>query len=216
MSADRSCKDWFDHGFTKSGIFGIDPDGLGPFNTYCDHLTDGGGWTVFQRRQDGSENFNRSWAEYRNGFGNPEREFWLGNEKLHRITRSVKQLRVDIEDFHTHTAYAMYGRFSIANESQGFRLFVAEYSGTAGDSLISYSNTKFIHNRMNFTTRDRDNDASKTSNCGKTYRGGWWFNACFSSFLNGVYGPQGREFGVNWCSWRNSCKTLKFSEMKLR
>ena len=41
---------------------------------------------MVQRRYDGSVNFNRSWADYKVGFGSLDGEFWLGNEILRQLT----------------------------------------------------------------------------------------------------------------------------------
>ena len=55
---------------------------------YCDQTTAGGGWTVIQEKMDGSVNFNRTQDDYKHGFGNLVGEFWLGLDKINRLTRN--------------------------------------------------------------------------------------------------------------------------------
>ena len=50
-------------------MYTINPDGGKPIRVLCDMTTDGGGWTVFQRRLDGSVDFFRDWKSYKEGFG---------------------------------------------------------------------------------------------------------------------------------------------------
>ncbi|XP_029295590.1 fibrinogen C domain-containing protein 1-like [Cottoperca gobio] len=75
----RDCSDVLASGVSQDGVFSVfpthEPDG---FMVYCDMSTDGGGWTVIQRREDGSVNFFRDWAAYRDGFGKTTGEHWLG------------------------------------------------------------------------------------------------------------------------------------------
>ena len=98
--------------------------------------TDGGGWTVFQRRLDGSVDFYLDWESYKNGFGDLNGEFWLGNDNLHRLTAADDvTLRVDLEDFDGDIRYAEYMTFKVAYEADNYRLLIARYSGTAGDSI---------------------------------------------------------------------------------
>ena len=103
---------------------------------FCDMTTDGGGWTVFQRRLDGSVNFYVGWASYKNGFGNLNGEFWLGNDNVHRLTAADDvMLRVDLEDFEGNFAYAEYSNFKVADEGNKYRLLIDGYKGTAGNSI---------------------------------------------------------------------------------
>jgi hypothetical protein len=89
----------------------------------------GRGWTIFQRFVDGSENFYRNW-NYKTGFGNLSGEFWLGLDKIHRLSASGQNvLRVDLESFENETAYAVYESFFVGNENEAYILNVSDYSG---------------------------------------------------------------------------------------
>ena len=105
-------------------------NGLGSFQVRCDMKTDGGGWTVFQRRHDSSVNFYRGWQDYKTGFGDLNGNFWLGLDKIHRLTKSGQNvLRVDWTDWTDDTAYAKYGSFSVASESDAYRMNCGSFSG---------------------------------------------------------------------------------------
>ena len=127
----KSCAEAYISGEKISGVYKIDPDGLGDFEVYCDHETDGGGWTVFQKRLDGSVDFYRTWDAYKRGFGNLNGEFWLGLDKIHRLTVSGNsKLRVDLEDNLGNTAFAEYNSFTVASEQAKYQLSLGKYSGT--------------------------------------------------------------------------------------
>jgi len=97
---------------------------------YCDQTTNGGGWTVFQRRKDGSVDFYRLWNDYKKGFGNLTGEFWLGLGNIYRLTNKTRnRLRVELDDWESGSAYAEYDAFAVASEKDKYMLSLGAYSG---------------------------------------------------------------------------------------
>ena len=136
LSEPKSCAQLLQDGFNSSGVYTINPDGGKPIQVLCDMTTDGGGWTVFQRRLDGSVDFYLAWESYGNGFGNLNGEFWLGNDNLHRLTAADDvMLRIDLEDFDGNITYAEYTTFKVADEADKYRLLIGVFNGMAGDCL---------------------------------------------------------------------------------
>ena len=131
VSTAKSCDDLYKSGKTTTGVYTIDPDEQGAFDVRCDmDTTPGRGWTVFQRRVDGSVDFYRNWVDYKNGFGNLSGEFWLGLDKIHRLSVTGQNvLRVDLETFENEAAYAIYDSFSVGNESEAYILTFGTFSG---------------------------------------------------------------------------------------
>ena len=130
FSVYKNCAELYQSGRKISGVYTIDPDGSGPFDVFCDQTTAGGGWTVFQKRLDGSVNFYRGWNDYKLGFGNLNGEFWLGLDKINRLTKSARnRLRVDLEDTKGKTAYAEYDHFAVTSERSKYQLGLGTYPG---------------------------------------------------------------------------------------
>lgn len=208
-----SCVDLREKGFTQSGIYSLTSPLM--LDVYCDQNTDGGGWLVIQRRQDGTEDFLRPWSDYQEGFGDIKHEFWIGNDDLHLLTGLKQELRVDLMDFEGNTAYAKYSSFTVGAASENYKLTVDGYSGTANDSFSNLSGNKF-------STVDRDNDGS-SHDCAKKLKGAWWYHYCGSSFdsysnLNGIYNTSDitTSKGSYWYFWKEGYETLKRIEMKIR
>ena len=168
---------------------------------------------MFQRRMDGSVDFERDWVNYEQGFGTPTGEHWLGLKNIHRLTVSAPQeLRIDLEAHDNKKCFAMYDSFNVAGATDKYRLHVSGYSGAAGDSLA-------WHSGMQFSTRNQDNDIHRNSNCAVVHRGGWWYARCHDSNLNGFYHGGGHSSyadGVNWYDWKGYYYSIKRTEMKLR
>ena len=124
-----------------SGVYPIDPDGQGEFDVWCD--MENGGFTVIQRNSaNTTESFKRTWEEYKAGFGNMSKEFWLGNEKIHRITSAMNVILHISMVYQGNTGTASYTSFFVASEQNKYRLSVTGYSGTAGDSFNVANNGK--------------------------------------------------------------------------
>ncbi|KAI1231425.1 hypothetical protein IHE44_0007874 [Lamprotornis superbus] len=194
-----------------SGVYKLPPDeflGIPDLEVFCDMETDGGGWTVIQRRKVGLTSFNRDWKQYREGFGNIRGDFWLGNENIYRLSRRPTVLRVELEDWEGNSRYAQYRQFTLSNEINSYRLFVGNYSGNTGRDSLRY------HNNTAFSTKDKDNDKC-VDDCAQFRKGGYWYNCCTDSNLNGVYYRKGEHTksmdGITWYGWHGSTYSLKRS-----
>ncbi|XP_070172931.1 uncharacterized protein [Littorina saxatilis] len=204
-----SCVDWLSLD-PLSGLRTVCLSGE-PVTVYCDQTTDNGGWIVFQRRMDASVDFFRDWTDYRNGFGDLEGNFWLGLDKLHRLTTSQRyELRVDLFQWNGTKGSATYSGFYVEDVSHKFTLrFDSFTGGNAGDSLS-------FHRGQQFSTKDRDHDTVSGRSCAQHFHGAWWYKSCLQSNLNGDYSaPKGD--GLNWKTFggRNDV-SMKFTEMKFR
>uniref|UniRef100_G3MTV1 Fibrinogen C-terminal domain-containing protein n=1 Tax=Amblyomma maculatum TaxID=34609 RepID=G3MTV1_AMBMU len=183
----RHCNDLLHGGQQQSGVYTVFHTAAGPSGqrVYCDMDTDGGGWTVVQRRgQFGNSvyHFYRNWTEYANGFGDPANEYWIGNQALHALTSGdyPMTLRVVLRNSTEDSQSVDYESVRIENEENLFKLQLGKLLGPDGWDALNNGNGQ------NFSTFDRDNDLAPGEHCAAKYRGGWWYNKCHLANLNGL------------------------------
>nr|XP_034308486.1 ficolin-2 [Crassostrea gigas] len=202
--------------YLPDGLYRIKLPVIGHVTALCEMTTDGGGWTVFQRRLDGSEDFYRTWDEYKNGFGNLTGEFWFGNEKLHHLlSQGTYELRMDMSDFTGQTRYVKYSHVDVNDETSKYRISIAGYSGNVADCL---SSSRGINTLM-FTTKDQDNDLRSTGNCAVDYKGGWWYENCHCTNPNGLYLAGNTTLygeGITYVHWLKDYYSLKTIRLMVR
>ncbi|NWX82094.1 FIBG protein, partial [Nothoprocta pentlandii] len=236
----RDCQDIANKGARKSGLYFIKPQKAKQmFLVYCDIDSFGNGWTVLQRRLDGSEDFRKNWEQYKEGFGHlspdDSTEFWLGNEKIHLITTQSNlpyTLRIELEDWSGKKSTADYAVFKVGSEDDKYRLTYTYFiGGDAGDAFDGFDfgsvsdKASTYHNGMQFSTYDNDNDRFE-GNCAAEDGSGWWMNKCHAGHLNGKYyidgvytskdaGPAGYDNGIIWVTWRSQWYSMKKTAMKI-
>ncbi|XP_028647201.2 fibrinogen gamma chain [Erpetoichthys calabaricus] len=237
----KDCQDIANKGARDSGLYYIKPGkAKQQFLVYCEIDKYGNGWTVLQRRLDGSVDFHKDWVQYKEGFGylspTGTTEFWLGNEKIHLISTQSSipyVLRIELKDWSGQYRYADYAVFKVAPEADKYRLtYGYYYGGDAGDAFDGFefeddASDKYFtsHNGMQFSTSDSDNDRYE-GNCAKQDRSGWWMNRCHAAHLNGQYhkggkytaedaGPDSYDNGIIWATWHDRWYSLKETTMKL-
>ncbi|KAH8263537.1 hypothetical protein KR044_010272, partial [Drosophila immigrans] len=144
-----------------------------PFHVRCD----GDGWMIIQQRINGAQEFNKSWQEYVDGFGDLQGDFFIGLEKLHLITSSTRyKLNVSIafnwykDGSGRHDV--QYDDFRIGNSGSSYELeSIGKFSGSPGMNA-------FVGNeKPKFSTYDK-NYPHWAKDLGDI--GGWWFAPNFN------------------------------------
>ncbi|XP_069114627.1 fibroleukin-like [Argopecten irradians] len=170
-------------------------------------------WLIVQRRYDGSLKFDKTWDEFKAGFGDLDGEYWLGNEVLHLLThaRNLSAMFV-IEDWNGVEKYAQYDSIKVSSEADKYRMTVSGYSGTAGDCM-SY------HSGMQFSTKDSDNDGHGGGSCSLEYDSmGFWYNLCVNCNINAkhIVDTGGTNtHALIWLTFSNKFQPMKKSKMMI-
>ncbi|XP_060073868.1 SCO-spondin-like [Ylistrum balloti] len=182
----QDCNALYNIGYNVSGNYTIYPDPSTGYDVYCEMQRGNGGWIVLQHRFDGSEMFNRSFAEYEQGFGDLNGEFWMGLDKMSKLTNPGRKVRFLLQTYDGAWMTLDYGNFSIANASKQYTLNVSQHISGFSPGTFSYNSGR------KFYTFDRDNDA----HCAVRRFSGWWFGSCTYLNINGEYGLRDDESGI--------------------
>ena len=184
-------------------------------SVFCDTETADGGWTVIQRRVDGSLDFNRPWSDYEKGFGDLNGEFWYGLRNMNCLTQTGRwEVRVDFEFQNKTISYLHYNEFKVGSATDEYPLTIGGFTGiTPTDPFLSGRPLS----GQKFSTYDNDNDAISNTNCAAKIgnnigNGGWWYNNCWLINPNAKFYPLEGALMYLAGTWYNP----RWIEMKIR
>ncbi|CAN8013095.1 unnamed protein product [Ixodes pacificus] len=174
-----------------------------PVEVVCDMTSDGGGWTVIQRRTQSevnNNNFEKDREHYESGFKTEGGALWIGLENLHALTsfpNNQQALRIELKRKHAkETTVLLYRKFHVGSKHENYKLTIGDYEGPKDYDALSY------HNGEKFTTKKSMTQSPDKEKCsGEMLSGGWWFNTCNKANLNGrkfTHPPSKRALGITW------------------
>ena len=207
----RDCKDWYNVGARRTGVYQVNWMGRMKKNVRCNMELEGGGWTVFHRRYVPlTENFDLGWNSYKQGFGDVFKEFWLGNDLLHEITTASRPhyILVFARRPDQQTTVSKYGSFYIEGESE---LYKIHFNNTLLKGIPSLTERDIAAPNQNmnqrpFSTKDRINIAIPFC---IEHEGALWHNQCANIF------PNKKEY-LRWSSFNGGDGPLDEMEIMIK
>ncbi|KHN72808.1 Tenascin-N, partial [Toxocara canis] len=161
------------------------------FSIYCDMQIFGGGWTVILQRMNMSLNFDRNITDYERGFAIDENNFWIGIDRLHRLTNRPQCANELLLRLQTSTEARVilirYSHFIVCEPTLGYRLNLGP---------LIYSNDLSLMDDLS-EARMSPFEAPPKWMCADG--GGWWRKRCDQpGVLTGINKAQGQYRGVTW------------------
>ncbi|XP_075037896.1 angiopoietin-related protein 3 [Mixophyes fleayi] len=209
----RDCNDIYNQGERTSGIYVIRPNKSTEFPVYCE-MTPDAAWTVIQRRADGSVEFNQTWEDYTNGFGDLAGEFWLGLRRIYALSQQGDYiLHIELQDWKYNRRFVDY-LFTLGNHETSYTLQLSQVLGNIPSALPEYT-------PLPFSTCDRHSQHLKCP--AETSSGGWWKASCGGTNLNGKYvkpktrakAERRRGQGLYWKPEKGRMYSLRSTKMML-
>lgn len=189
----------------------------------CDMETDGGGWTVIQRRgrYEKVDNFEKTYEQYEKGFGEADTSYWIGNMNLHALTAfpsNNQVLRIELKKREGGNITVEYDHFEVGSKEDEYKLTIGKYKGPEGYDALS------PHDGRRFMTGNREY-REPYPGCYTIKSGGWWFTDCMRSNLNALrFKPdtpkqQKKGLGIIWLKSDDTTPKIQYYslvEMKIR